>query len=351
MSGNILTIRLVGFNAQEIELFSAILALAEARLQQTWNITDENRGGDFFIFKDGRHVPISPEPPMARCLFYVSDSTVSEHCFDRHIVVDKDNVPRLSFLIAVLNRLGNQSAPIPDEPSQMSETAGVGVHASASALFVPASVGEDIMPSDPDGKSADSAVFCPDQGLLKALLQLETFPVALTANNVVLWLDPAKGLYFCPLTLERLIACCAPENLFAVEPMSEPELQRLVVQEKLSPRPLSSLVWYVVFKSSQGRLLQGTSAQDIVHLLRWPDLGLPECRNYVKLAAFMHSNSMALADIATATHIPLGSVYDFYNACYLTGLIEKVTNVQRHEKHIDGERQNLLKKIRNRLMG
>ncbi|MDD5273461.1 MAG: hypothetical protein PHU14_12165 [Methylovulum sp.] len=81
----------------------------------------------------------------------------------------------------------------------------------------------------------------------------------------------------------------------------------------------------------------------------WPNLRLPEGRDFIKLAAFMHNNSMPLPAIAEATRLPLEQVHNFYNACYLVGLIEKVEAVQRHERTTSVERQNLLGKLRNRL--
>jgi hypothetical protein len=117
----------------------------------------------------------------------------------------------------------------------------------------------------------------------------------------------------------------------------------------LSANPLNNLIWYITFKASQGRLLEGNYPYDTVHLSGWPNLRLPEARNFIKLAAFMHSNTLPLVEIAKMTRIPLPQVFDFYNACHLIGLVDKGHAVKIHQKEMDPERQGLLQKIRDRL--
>ncbi|PPD47292.1 MAG: hypothetical protein CTY16_07635, partial [Methylobacter sp.] len=203
-------------------------------------------------------------------------------------------------------------------------------------------------PATSEEEAIGPAVFSPEHGLLKAVLDCKSVPVLIRVNDVGVYLDPVKGSYYCPLTLEQLIPCFDRDPI-RIKPITQPELRQVVSNTKLSPKPLSNLIWYAAFKASQGRLLLGTSPEDVVHLIRWPDLGLPGCGNYVKLAAFMHSNTMKLSDIPSATQYPVEAVYDFYNACHLVGLIEKAAAIELHEKQIDLEHQNLLRKIRNRL--
>lgn len=92
----------------------------------------------------------------------------------------------------------------------------------------------------------------------------------------------------------------------------------------MSPKPLGELLWLATISASQGRLIQGSRADDPVRLKHWPDFSvLPHRESYLRLAQFMHESSADLLTVAEETGVPLAEVFDFYNACTILGLIER----------------------------
>ncbi|MDD5272560.1 MAG: hypothetical protein PHU14_07565 [Methylovulum sp.] len=340
MSVEKLTIKLLGFSAPEMERFSAILALAESRLQQAWQMTTAEDADFFLLPSEQLKASLAADISAARCLFYTDDPAIGNL-----ILSDCHKIPRINSLINVLNHRGAQKTI---EITANAEAIPEPASPSSGESAPPAPIESQPAPSAND-QPADTANFAPDHGLLSALLEHHATPILIKANTVVICVDPSQKLYYCPLSLTQLIPYFDPGIAPQVKPISVPEMQELVGKAKLPPQPLNNLIWYITFKTSQGRLLQGTAPEDIVRLLHWPDLTIPECGHYAKLAAFMHSNTMRLADIAKTTSYPPASVYDFYNACTVVGMTEKADTVQVHEKVADLKQQTVLRKIRDRL--
>lgn len=338
MSVSELTIKLVGFNEAQRSNFGSILNLAESKLQQQWKIVDSEEPADFFVFtEEPLQATLDSSIPLERRLLCTQDPNNAE----QRIFVNTRMIPSLRSLVAVLNRqkrpqpAGPASAPTKEEP-----------HAQAATATVPPVT--DTIAEAPD----TSTVFYPEQGLLKALLEARSAaqPLTITANALKLWIDPTANVYYLSEALENLAPCCQTKHLsLLAHPITPTDLQSAVGGANMPTGPLKDLIWYVAYKSSQGRLLQGSSPEDIVNLLQWPNFKLPECGNYVRLAAFMHSNALALGEIAASVKMPVTDIYNFYNACFLIGLIEKGLTIQLHKKIPSTERESLLNKIRNRL--
>jgi hypothetical protein len=393
MSVSRFTIKLIGFDEHETDCFLAVFDLAEFRLNHQWQIIRADNA-DFFLFLEEHLQAQVPDAPKSRCLFY-STQTLSA----RHILVNEGNVPSLRSMVEVFNRVGDlpsdeepqelakalgevpelvtlpetvtvaQPEPTqkPEEPVQLAQVTQASTEEAADAIIEPASaltvsestpeIAEQPISPEPLKTAAvseefadDRHVFYPNQGLLKALLAAKTDLTWIVINNEVdLWLDPIEGRFYSWADLEQFASFCTPTIQLTVKSISQTALQDNIAKHKLSANPLNNLIWYITFKASQGRLLEGNSPYDTVHLSGWPNLRLPEARNFIKLAAFMHSNTLPLVEIAKMTRTPLPQVFDFYNACHLIGLIEKGHAVKIHHKEIDPERHGLLQKIRDRL--
>ncbi|MGZ8190163.1 MAG: hypothetical protein ACXWTS_02925 [Methylococcaceae bacterium] len=342
----LLSLKLIGFSEVETEQFSAVLDLAERGLQQSWRIV-ETVSADFFILAEGTEAEQINSLPYECCLFCTSEVSAGS---ENSLLIDSTKrVPRLRSLIELLNRaailrIGQRS----DEPAAKGKS--IGVKKSTEPEFIQ----EDIEPDKL--KSIGQVVevfFNPEQGLLKYLLQTNSQPFSLAlksqTDNSDIYIHPSHKTYYCKTGLEQLSSSFSSEIEWLEKTISEAELDAAIKQTSLLPQPLSNLVWYVAFKSSQGRLMQGHSGHDIVYLTRLPDLGVPECRKFVKLATFMKKNAVPLDTAAIETNTSLAQVYDFYNACQLTGLIEKATETKIHQKDLNDEKQSLLARIGNRL--
>ena len=337
-------IKLMGFNCGEAEQFAAILSLAEGHVQHEWRLVSEEGDAHFFVFPEqALQAALLPNMPLAYCLFYGNGEE------DNRIATDAGRIPLLSSLEAALNKAGARFFPLPPAPDWhgLATRQAANLPAVRDAAAPGESIGMAAKPITPDKDGATAFV---PQGLLKLLLDGGTAPLLIRLGAVGLCADYANGVYYSQSSLEQFAPCFATDDAQpATKPITPAELAQIIGKAQLKPQPLNSLVWYAALQGSQGRLLSGVSPEDIVHLSRWPDLGIPGCGHYVGLAAFMHSNTVKLADIAAACHYPVASVYNFYNACHLVGLTKQGGAVHWHQKPASPENKLLLKKIRDRI--
>ena len=298
----VITVCLVGFNAQETENFSAVLSLAERGLQHIWRISS-SMDADLFLLAEGIDFA-SYQLPQARCLFYSSQKTTDDRSV---LLVDTHGVPRLRSVVEVFNRLANEllSAQSP----------------------------------------SSNASFNPQHGFLGQLLHAPTQAQAYSLpEQTAIYVDKQANVYFSACDLQQLKRYAKAPQVFAT-PLTEPQYGKATAD--LTAKPLNNLIWEITFLASSGKLLQGHSQNDIVHLSHWPDLSIATCRNYMKLIAFMRHNTAPISEIAQSTAIEMTEIYNFYNACYLIGFIEKAKQSSYHQKK--HRQHELLNKINSRL--
>lgn len=330
-----LGLSLIGFSDSQKETFLAILSLAERRLQHTWCITEVS-DADFFLLAtektESASLIIEKKLPQNRCLFR-TEQRLSEYDNDV-LFIAPESVPLLSSVVNVLNHAANVS--FSEQTSSDEES--------------PTPITE---PNKAVDLSNDDRFFDPYRGFFKNLLQNKTERQVYCFNSPTddhkLYVDPVRKIYYCETSLKSLDSCLIVEEAIKINVVSQEEWDSAVEVAALATRPLSNLIWYVGFRLSHGRLLLGHSNQDNVYLTRWPDLGVAGCGQYVKLAALMRNNAVCLATVADKTATPLNDVYNFYNACYLTGIVEKTATVELHAKSLDEDKRILLEKITNRL--
>jgi hypothetical protein len=322
---------LIGFNEQQKEILSALLSLAESRLEHSWQIVNCNMA-DFFLFSTEKSQSesfiVKKNLPVERCLFC---SEQASHA-NNELLVDTKKTPRLGSMIATLNQItGTQN-----------------LSNKASSDPVMAQQVDAIISTPASTPNSDNNSFNPEQFFLKHLLQntAELFVCSFSssAGNHKFYVDLAGKVYYGETGLKYLDV-----NEVSIHNLSQEEWDDALKQATLASRPLNNLIWYAAFKLSNGRLLRGHSSRDSIYLTRWPDLGVQECGRYVKLAAFMRNNAVCLTDVAEKTATPLVEVYNFYNACYLIGIVEKTEQSEMCAKVLDEDKQQLLARITNRL--
>lgn len=99
--------------------------------------------------------------------------------------------------------------------------------------------------------------------------------------------------------------------------------KKMAEQPTLIAKPLAALLWYAAYVASNGRLLQGQSAQTPVRLRSSPNFSYCFHNGHdIVLAAFMLEHSAELTAVAEKTGVPLPQVYDFFNASVVLGLVE-----------------------------
>lgn len=330
----LVTLKLIGFDQESRNSFSAVLTLAGRALKKNWQITEAEEA-DFFLLSAPSSAKANRENLLkgrlaGRFLFSVTENINQEN----ELLVDDNHVPRLSVLVALFNKISaaENSAVAPQNVESGSQVSNA---------------------ADSDPLISES-FFDPQQGLLGHLLAAEHQQLIVGLSNPPqyppLYLDTAKNLYYSQNTLEQLAPYLAASATLIIKPVSATEMEKFITTESLKPFPLKDLIWYIVINTSEGRLIKGHSAiANIVALKSWPDLRLFKCLDYAKVATFMKNNAAPLQTIAAETAMAQAELNNFYNACYLMGLIETRNQIEINKKVRSSEHLDLLNKIGARL--
>jgi hypothetical protein len=237
--------------------------------------------------------------------------------------MDEKRIPGLRALGEVLNRasLVIHNVEVASVTVASLETEKVAIENPALAIenLPPVAMAVEPAPSFP-------AYFDPNQGLLGYLLQPKEHYLVITLDNQIdclaLYLNMNKAVYYSHNTLEQLNAyLTARDNLF-IKSYTAEEFNECIEAENLKSQALKTLIWYAAITLSAGRVIKDHDNNAVVSLKSWPDLRLPKCMDYAKLAAFMKNNAATLEVIAEKTGIARTDVHNFYNACYLIDIID-----------------------------
>ncbi len=187
----------------------------------------------------------------------------------------------------------------------------------------------DSPPPDKKPKTKQSTIpFNPQQGILKHLLAETTHPVAFKIKGKPdcnpIYIYPEKKVFYCLSPLEKLAPYFVIDKNLVTTPLSITELNKAVKKQSLTPQPLSYLIWYAGFSLSQGRMLLGHTDQDFFYLKKIPYRDA-NTAGYLPLAVYLLENITNLEIAAKETGLALDKVIDFYNGCYLIGLIQRAT--------------------------
>ncbi len=330
----LVTLKLIGFNQESRNSFSAVLTLAGRALKKTWQITEAEEA-DFFLLSAQSSATANRENLLkgrlaARFLFCTTENITQEN----ELLVDDNHVPRLSVLVALFNKI-SASENSPAQPKTAESSTQVSRTASSSETNPP-------------------NFFDPEEGLLGHLLAAKHEQLIISLSNQphypALYIDTAKNVYYSQNSLEQLNPYLETAKLLNVKPASATEIENVIATETLKSCPLKDLIWYIVIKTSAGRLIKGHSiTSNIVTLKGWPDLRLFKCLDYAKVATFMKNNAAPLETIAAQTGISPAELNNFYNACYLMGLIEPRNQIEINKKNRSPEHLDLINKIDARL--
>lgn len=321
----LITLKLIGFNELEQSNLKSILTLGTRALHHEWQLVD-SATADFFLLSVASTAQFSNNDslkslPKARSIFCITDE---EEVVAKYVLkMDEKRIPRLSALVDLLNRASAEMIDS-DEPMMQTKTEPAAVvitQFESPAPVEPASVVE--MPVE---QVESGTFFEPQQGLLGHLLQPQAHYQVITLNHQIdcwaLYLDMEKKVYYSHNSLEQLDAyICASDEILFIKSYDEDEFNECIVAESLKAQPIKNLLWCAGIQLSQGKVIKTHAPRSIITLKSWPDLRLPKCMDYAKLAAFMKNNAASLELVAEHTQFPLADVHDFYNACYLIGIV------------------------------
>ena len=285
---------------------------------------------DFFLIKE-QLIPqmdqheVLKSLPRQQCIFIrykLDNPDIGGH----QLYWGKDEVPSLRLLVEFFNSIGDQQSTPPAAIAQPTTT----VAQVLEPLF-----------------------FDPEQGFIGQLLAQSSHPQLYTLtppeNPIRLYIDAPQKRFYSTAGLEQLKPFFITPGSRQAQAIQHSQLTADTLADALKPQPLSHLLWYGTFVSSQGKVIKGYQKGDIVQLKRWPDVNLPGCKELIRLAAFMQSNAEDLETIQAKTQFSISQVYDFYNACEVTQLIAHGQVRDSHDKQIDTEQKQLFARIGKRL--
>jgi hypothetical protein len=139
-----------------------------------------------------------------------------------------------------------------------------------------------------------------------------------------LFLAPSDNSYYFAGSATDLLAYCTamPQYLEEVV-ITKQKLAKMLKSGQLSKKqPLEALVVYAIIEVSQGRLLEGHSAEQAFTLIQMPDFGqIPMLSEYKRVADYLYKQTSNLFQASEALKKPLSAMFDCYNVCYLLGYI------------------------------
>lgn len=331
VENGLVRLKLISFNKQETDNLNSILTLASRALTKKWQIVGTAAEADFFLLSATATTThsdaIVKSQQAERCLFC---TTHAENTPKNSLLVDEKHVPSLKSLVTLFNQL----------------SANLTEHSNAPAPAL------STLTSAPAATSSDT-FFDPKKGLLSYLLATEPLQWIISLSKhpdyAPLYLDIEKGIYYSRNSLEQLNPYLINSVSLSIIQCSTSDINAYIASENLKACELKSLIWYVVMQTSTGRTLKNHATTDIIALKSWPDLKMYRCIDYAKVITFMRNNAAPLDFIALETGMPMEKMNDFYNACYLAGLIEIRDKVEINKKTISTERLELLNKIDARL--
>jgi len=329
----LITLKLLDFNDLERNNLDAVLTLAERGLQEKWQIVDTETA-DFYLLSIHATLELETREtlkalPKQRCLY----CAVHEDANNSHILVVNNHMCSLRALVTLFNHAAEE----------------IDLEIPVVAVVEAATQAEDISLL----KSEDT-FFDVSEGFLGRLLESEEFLLKMSLKSQsdypALYIDIHSNSYYSQNSLLALKSYLVATNeQLTVTPIIKKELETVVAIEKLKAQKIKDLVWFSVIENSAGRMIKGHSEDDVITLKAWPDLRLPSCIKYAKIATFMKNNAATLQIVAEKTGFSLAEVHTFYNACYMTGLIGHEIIPELRTKKIDSKTLRLFSKISARL--
>jgi hypothetical protein len=201
-------------------------------------------------------------------------------------------------------------------------------------------------------------IFDPSLFLTGILLKPEALCIKV-ANFAPLYLLPEQNSCFTTVEFNFRHLNSEQIKFFQTE-VSQIETEILAVDDidtrsDLYKYPIESFLWATTLSSSKACLLSGISVDETKILLKqWPDFSiLVHEIAHIRLAAIMVRRSLTLKSLADRTQIPIETVVNFFNACFLIQLIEIETDnnkiITKNESIYSSEQHSIFKNILNKL--
>jgi len=333
----LITLKLLDFNDLERNNLDAVLTLAERGLQKKWQVVDTETA-DFYLLSTHANAQLETNEtlkalPKQRCLY----CAIHEDVNNPHIlIVDNNHICSLRALVTLFNHAAEE------------------IDLETPAIAVVEQEQPPLTELEIQEVEISNTFFDASEGFLGYLLENTEFFLKITLDSEpefpALYINIQTNSYYSQKSLLLLETyLMATTDQFMMTALTKEELETAIDTEELKAQKIKDLVWFSVIKSSAGRVIKGHSEDDVVTLQVWPDLRLPSCIKYAKVATFMKNNAATLRIVAEKTGFSLADVHTFYNACYMTGLIGHEIIPELRSKKIDSKTLGLFSKISARL--
>lgn len=361
------TIRCAGFEPNQQASISAILDLADSALSSIWIIIDSTDSDVLMINMDseaGQQVFSGEKNNRPRYRFILATEATPDSELDQYWVLtqNSNDPPSLKELTKLLNDVAevlNHEAKMILEQTDTLENTDETVSspsveeppaAPTEQQAVIASVVEDkelqvaenndtfdftTLPSLPKNSVALTRPLYARNYFFGMLVRAQKNKACRIIKqtklpNLYLW--PSENRYYFAGSATELQAYCTamPQHLEESIITKQKLAKMLKSGQLVNPQPLDALVVYAIIEVSQGRLLEGHSAEQAFTLTQMPDFGqMPMLAEYKRLGDYLYKQTSNLFQAAETLNKPLSAVFDFYNVCYLLGYvsIETATNL------------------------
>lgn len=132
---------------------------------------------------------------------------------------------------------------------------------------------------------------------------------------------PVQGEYHSEVN-DFLEFCRASSKDLNVKELKDKEMQKLSTEKGIG-RNIDELMWQAGYYASQGRLMDGLSLTDVVHMKHWPNLTRLPCNfNSFQMAAMLTKHPTTIVFAHRVLKVPQNEVNEFYCAAYCSGLAE-----------------------------
>ena len=312
----------LGFNEQQQKIFSSILFLSERNLNQNWDIVTEDLAQVIFVHSKKSMSQIQWNElqlayPQAILVAYSLNLINLQTPWK--LLTEDTALTNRTELITLLNKITQY------KPKNIELNSKV-IKAKESPVIKNIPEKRVISPQ----KIPNDNLFLPDNYFLTIVrMSIKTGYIyrCRFKNNTMLYLLPQQNCYFCStemIDLKKLFLM--PPKEIKIKRMLDIELEQQI--EGLKTKALNDLLWHATITASQGRFITNYQPDDPVHLKSWPDISLiSENKSYLKIAAFMSQNTINIIEISKQTQQKLSDVIDFYNACYILGLVSIPKNI------------------------
>ena len=344
------TIHCVGFDSQESTSFSAILDLAHSALNSLWQVSDEIDSDALIINLDafeGRRMMSSDHNLPDYRVILVSEKheeKINGHWFLRK---KKNSPPSLKDLTHLLNQIefclniSDESAQLHNiEIDENNEIITTKVERRiAQKETRPPTITENKEHTlivnkqiSPEKLIAENYLF----GLLLVAKTDKKCRVITSDGNPTLYISPKKNsYYFSGTEVELIQLCTTAQQKLQNETLPSAKLNKIIKSKNdlKAHRGLDALIGYAIFYASQGRLLEGHSAEQAIKLLKKPDVNkIPILREYQAVSESLQKQNRSLLSLVEQLQVKIPYIFDYYNICYLLGFLE-CTSIEPKNNH------------------